>query len=189
MNGDSSLPDDSADDGNESMKPNCTITGRQDQMLDQLKAERYASRSEALRIAIEDLHQKMENDSEQPIRELLTKAERILETLEEVAEQVSELHPNRAPSRQQPTPDRRSDGPSEPPTPAVSDADEDDRTDERVYTAVSKLGLASESRISEECEVSQLRIHESLLRLIERGLVTTVEDDQTVQYRPAPATE
>lgn len=164
-------------------KPNCTITVRQDRLLDQLSEKRYASRSEALRTAIEDLHRSLENDGEEPIQQLRTDVKKALDSLDEIAQQIEDLHPGAANSPSQPNAGRR------PPQSTSEDQQtgNDDQVDEQVYVAVSKLELAPESAIADECEFSQLRVHESLLRLVDRGLVSSLDDDQTTLYRPAPA--
>lgn len=166
-------------------KPNCTITARQNRLLDELATERYANRSAALRVAIEDLYQSLKNDSKQPIQRLRTDVEAILETLEEVTDQVAESHTSPRGSVDQHI--ANDTGQAEPVASATQTANGDDWVNERVYTVISKREPVSEPAIAEECELSQLRVHESLVRLVDRGLVTSIEDDQTVLYRPAPA--
>lgn len=167
-------------------KPNCTITARHNRLLDEMATGRYASRSEALRVAIEDLYQSLEDDSQQPIQHLRTDIETVLEILEEVADQVAELQSAASGPLVHQNVTNSTAGQAEPIASAMQTTNGDDWVDEQVYTVISKREFVSEPAIAEECELSQLRVHESLLRLVKRGLVTSIQDDQTVLYRPAP---
>jgi Arc/MetJ-type ribon-helix-helix transcriptional regulator len=143
---------------------------RQDQMLDELSDDRFASRSEALRVAVEDLHETLRGDSKQPLQALEERIGDLATKLEEISDQLDE----------QQSPKTR-----ESPEPLTETIPVDQLNDE-VYKAVSELGFSTKSDIAAESGLSELRVHETLLRLTEKELVSSLENDGETFYRPAP---
>lgn len=165
-------------------KTNTTVRPRQNQLLDEMATERYSSRSEALRASIEAHYQRLESDMVQPLEQLSATTEGITETLDEVLERIEEVQSSR------PAPQSFSSGHRGEYRPDVASAvdvgSDHAEVDDRVYGAVSSEGIATEETIAEESGISQRRTRESLQRLIERGLVSTLADEDRTLFRPAP---
>lgn len=162
------------------VKPNCTITTRQDALLNELANTRFASRSEALRTAIEELHQSIKNDAEQPIEQVLTEVKALDDKMGDINDRLESLKSNsirrvRVPRNQ--VLDSESDR---------SNVDQPSEQDDKVYSAIHELEFALETDIAEECNLRQLDVHQSLQRLVSADLVSTLEDDRGTLYRPAP---
>lgn len=143
---------------------------RQDQMLDELSDDRFASRSEALRVAVEDLHETLREDSKQPLQALEERIGDLATKLEEISDQLDE--------QQSPT-TRESPEPSTEATPV-------DQLNDQVYKTVSEIGFSTKSDIAAKSGLSELEVHETLLRLSEKELVSSLENDGDTVYRPAP---
>ena len=169
------------------VKPNSTITTRQKRLLDEMAESRFASRSEALRTAIEGLHHSLENNGDEPLETLITKVGSIASTLETVSEQIEELPSTILTNSIQQT-ELQNNGQSIASAASTTDqGNENDEVDDQVYVAVSDLGRAHEQEIADQCGLSRLRVHGSLLRLVEQGMVSTSEVEDGIFYEPAPA--
>lgn len=193
MNNDQSpeSPDDEpGDDSNGSSytKPNCTIRDRHIALLEEMVEQRYMSRSEALRAAIEDHYRTLEGDSEitieyvaEQVNTLQTKLNELNETIEETQQQpIQMIAPSKvdadmgqALGEQSPI--------------GAGDDQSSVSTQDEVYDSILELGPASVEEIAEYCELSPLEVRDAIEDLVDSGFVTPVEDESNNQYRTAQA--
>lgn len=167
----------------EMVKPNCTIKTRQDELLDELADGKYVSRSEALRVAIEQLSKSVHSDNKTVQEKLIDRIDDLEAELEDISDQLeTQFEPS-------------ADGPTE------VDSDRDrtsrsrvttDRSEQRsdgelptnpVYAHLSKHGEMSESDLADETGFSNLEVHKALQELTSRGFVESIEEDDETKFK------
>lgn len=160
-------------------KPNCTITERHDELLDKIADARYASRSEALRVAIEDLAQTVDDEKNSIFEELIGRIDKLGDQVSEVNEKLEEL-------------ESLAENPSQQKGNSMSKQDDIDNSisnskgaglDNDVYVLLSAEGTSAASEISNQLDQPVLDVRESLDRLVDRGFVAQTEDEDTLLYR------
>lgn len=188
-------PSSSTDDEARSMvKPNCTITEHHDTLLDSLADKRYASRSEALRVAISELHQSVSEDGDTLTEELIARVEVVADRLEELDDQLSDLEDHVVPGQSQSTVGAQKHTRS---SSSVTDAvatsqpggdsgaqsqnDIGDLVDE-VYQILDQNGPLSVGDIANHTNEDVVVVRRSLNRLAEYDLITTTERNGSTQY-------
>ncbi|WP_336328333.1 helix-turn-helix domain-containing protein [Halovenus sp. HT40] len=173
----------------EMTKPNCTIKHRHDEQLDQLAEERYASRSEALRAAIEELSVSISGEGRNIYDEILALLEKMddrIKTLEEDLKDVKSesAHPQLSPAMAQlPVGDGQFE--AQDAEPASSQTPSDTALQNEVYDTLSKEGQMTVSEITERIESEPLPVRGALDSLIDRGFITE-KDGEPLQYSIRP---
>lgn len=168
------------------IRPNCTIKKRHDELLDELEEARYASRSEALRAAIESHAQSVSNSGETGVEQLIKRVEELGRKIDEIDERIDELQDVPPLKNDQ----RRSElSVLEQDTDYVGAVDTSSiiqsNTDleNEVYTQLSERGAMSVLDIAEHVDGNEIDVRGALGRLDQRGFITCTRHGGTVQYQ------
>jgi len=167
----------------EMVKPNCTITERQNKLLDKLaNKNRYASRSEALRAAIEQHYESLSEEGEDHFERILSQFEQISSKLEKIEEKIVDDHnswPSSNPSRQKPL---NSDGNSAGVDTAVTLEQGQEpvsaEIEENIYSALSVKTSKEISSVAAEAGESELVARKALESLVDRGWVAIANQEK-----------
>lgn len=163
-------------------KPNCTITSEHDKMLDEIAEKRFASRSEALRVAIQQLHNQTVDDENISVDErLISKVDEISEKVDDLCKEIDELHEQGV--HRYPSPDARTRVEVGELEKVESENDQSKNIEKDVYRLLSKEGPLSSPEIADRLGVGYLDVRETLESLAERGIIACVNEDGTNRYR------
>jgi Arc/MetJ-type ribon-helix-helix transcriptional regulator len=179
---------DTDDDENESdfVRPGLTLKKRHDDLLDELQAARYGSRSEATRAAIESLAKSVLNDSETGIEQISKQVNQLEAQMKEIADQIDEIR-NQLPADTANPPSQLGDatGPNQD-VATVSSAETEGSADlqHAIYDILSEHGQLSVPEIAESIDEDPFDIHAGVEQLVEEyGFVTCIEESGAPQYR------
>lgn len=173
----------------EMTKPNCTIKRRHDGLLDELAETRHASRSEALRTAIEDYAQSVSNEGDTVVEQLFARVDALSDRVEELNEKLDALD---AGSMRDTTLVESRTSAQPPGTEPVAEAVEHSSSDDKkglqddVYSVLNQQGPLSVSEIAEHISESAVTVHEVLKHLLDREFVTCTEQSDTRKYQIQP---
>lgn len=172
------------DEASESVKPNSTITRRQKQLLNQMADSRFASRSEALRAAIEGLRERIEGDGNRAIDELRLDVQSLESSVDELTEKIDTIHSALI------SPERNSGNTQGSGDPAAQSSQaamqsSSDRIVDAVHKSVIEAPESTLGDIVDHSGLSTREVHRGLMELEESGLVEFAETDARVEYRPA----
>lgn len=172
------------EEAGESVKPNSTITRRQKQLLDQMANSRFASRSEALRAAIEVLRERLEENGNRPIDELRIDIQSLESTVDELVEQVEVIHSALiTPEINSVIEDDCITGDQAQFTDQRMDASSSHKLANAVHKSVLELEIPTITNIADHCEMSSVNVHKGLSQLEGEGLVVSSEKDGQVEYQ------
>lgn len=176
------------DEASESVKPNSTITRRQKQLLSQMADSRFASRSEALRAAIEGLRERLEGDGTRAIDELRLDVQSLESSVDELTEKIDTIHS----ALISPEGNSGNTRGSVDPTAQSSQTSRQSRSDrivDAVHKSVVEVPESTLEDIVDHSGLSTREVHRGLMELEESGLVEFAETDAGVEYRPAALEE
>lgn len=177
------------DDVDESdfVRPSLTIKERQDELLDELHTARYGSRSEAVRAAIELLAKSVVSDGETGIEQISTQVEHLEAQIDELTDQIDELQeqlPAGSTTNSAPQPKNTTGSTHDVPAVEATELQGSAELQGEIYTHLSEQGSMSVPEIAEHVNEDPLKVHESIMQLVEnRDFVTRTKQTDTPQYR------
>lgn len=177
------------DDAGESdfVRPSLTLRKRHDDLLDELHAARYGSRSEATRAAIESLAKSVLSDGETGIEQINKQVKQLEIQMNELTDQIDEMQ-NQFPAGNTASPSSQSadntgtnqDGPTVKPTETQGSAE----LQHAIYALLSEHGEMSVPEIAEHVDEDPFDVHGNIEQLVENhGFVTCTEQSDAPRYK------
>ncbi|NHX37282.1 MULTISPECIES: helix-turn-helix domain-containing protein [Halolamina] len=173
---------DRSNQSTEMVRPNFTITPRHDNLLDRLAEDRYASRSEALRAAIEHLNKSVSEDGDTVTEQLLSRIEQLtsqVQSLEDRLDDISSMNPGNSQLGGAST---GSANPAVQNSVKARDTDVSDAVRNTVYSALLDKGELPVQELAEVCDESVTDVHQAIQSLVDEGLVTSIDTDDQHRY-------
>ncbi|WP_124176710.1 hypothetical protein [Natrarchaeobius halalkaliphilus] len=172
------------DKASESVKPNSTITRRQKQLLNQMADSRFASRSEALRAAIEGLRERLEGDGTRAIDELRLDVQSLESSVEELGEEIETIHsalisPQINSEITQVSGNKATLGSRD------SRQSNCNRVADTVHKSMIEVAEPTLETLVDHSELSTRQVHRGLMELEKRELIVFSETDTGIEYRLA----
>lgn len=161
----------------EMVKPNCTITGRHDAVLSRLAERRYASRSEALRAAIDYLENSISTEGESTTERLISEIVQLQSQVESLEEHLDDIQESQ-PGSQLTVARENLDTPSEV-ADAVNSASSNSIEDVRnkLYSTLSNCGPMTVSELSTESNLEEVSVHQGVESLVADGMITSTDEE------------
>jgi predicted nucleic acid-binding Zn-ribbon protein len=169
------------------VRPSLTIRKRHDELLDELCAARYGSRSEATRAAIESLAKSVLSDGETGIEQISRQVNQLEVELGELSNQIDEIQEQLSAGNTADPPSQLGDDTgSTQNIPAVEsiEAQGSMKLQHAIYALLSEREEMSVPAIAEHLDEDPLSVHENIAQLVEnRSFVTCTEQSDEPQYK------
>lgn len=172
--------------GKEMVRPSLSLRQRHDQLLDDLKDARYASRSEAARAGIELLSESVMESGEINVDHLNDQVISLISQIEELTDQIDEIH-------QELVGDSNKDGPPQQESGQQSDqvnsavsitnSQHTEKLANEVYALLSERGVMSISKLAKETSCDNIEVHEAVSRLIDSEFIARTEHKNPTKYQ------
>jgi Arc/MetJ-type ribon-helix-helix transcriptional regulator len=155
-------------------------------MLDRLSDVRYASRSEAVRAAIEELHTSVMDDGRSDIEHLAKRIGDLEASVSELCEQIQQSQESASSEDSVAQSSRSTGGPAsvqQAPTVNTTDSRGSADAQNEIYALLSDNGAMNVKEIAEELDEDQLRIRENIQQLVnEYNFVKRLERNGMSKY-------
>jgi predicted transcriptional regulator len=175
------------EDGSDFVRPGLTLGKRQDALLDELRATRYASRSEAARAAIESLAKDVLSDGKTGIERISKQLKQLEVQMNELADRIDEIQKQLRVDNTTGSPPQQghdSGSNSGGPTVGFTETQGSAELQHAVYAILSEHGEMSIPEIAERVDGDPFDVHDNIEQLVENhGFVMCTEQSDAPRYK------